>query len=154
MTSGVVALGFGKYPQFINPMNFPLMGLEANFGQSIGILAVVWSKTSFAITLLRLTKGRTKWIIWYIIISMNLIMILLSIFTWTQCTPVAKTWNKMLPGTCWNQNVVNGYNVFTSIYSGVCDITLALLPWHLIWNLQMKKKEKLGVGFAMSMGLL
>ncbi len=44
MTSGVVALGFGKYPQFINPMNFPLMGLEANFGQSIGILAVVWSK--------------------------------------------------------------------------------------------------------------
>jgi hypothetical protein len=34
------------------------------------------------------------------------------------------------------------------------DIILALLPWKLIWSLQMKRTEKLGVCFAMSMGLL
>jgi len=34
------------------------------------------------------------------------------------------------------------------------DITLALLPWTLIWKLQMKKKEKAGVAIAMSMGIL
>ena len=34
------------------------------------------------------------------------------------------------------------------------DITLALLPWKLIFGLQMKRKEKFGVVLAMSMGVL
>ncbi len=34
------------------------------------------------------------------------------------------------------------------------DLALALLPWKLIWNLQMKKKEKFGVAVAMSCGIL
>jgi hypothetical protein len=34
------------------------------------------------------------------------------------------------------------------------DMLLALLPWKVIWKLQMKEKEKLGVGIAMSMGVL
>jgi len=33
------------------------------------------------------------------------------------------------------------------------DITLALLPWRLIWGLQMKMKEKIGVAVAMSCGV-
>lgn len=34
------------------------------------------------------------------------------------------------------------------------DILLALLPWSVVWNLQMKKQEKIGVAVAMSMGVL
>jgi len=34
------------------------------------------------------------------------------------------------------------------------DFVLALLPWKIIWNLQMKRKEKFGVALAMSMGIL
>jgi hypothetical protein len=34
------------------------------------------------------------------------------------------------------------------------DFVLALLPWKIIWNLQMKGKEKFGVAVAMSMGIL
>jgi hypothetical protein len=34
------------------------------------------------------------------------------------------------------------------------DLTLAILPWKLIWDLQMLKKEKFRVAIAMSMGLL
>lgn len=34
------------------------------------------------------------------------------------------------------------------------DFILALLPWRIIWGLQMKKKEKVGVALAMSMGIL
>jgi len=154
MTNAVVSLGFGKYPMYINPLVFPMMGLYANLGQMFGILAVLWSKTSFAITLLRLTEGKTKFFIWFVIVSMNVSLGLLALFTWVQCTPVAKSWNKRLDGTCWDISAVNGYNIFTGVYSGACDIVLAMLPWRLIWNLQMKKKEKFGVGIAMSMGLL
>lgn len=34
------------------------------------------------------------------------------------------------------------------------DIALALLPWTVIWGLQMKLKEKIGVAIAMSCGVL
>jgi len=34
------------------------------------------------------------------------------------------------------------------------DLTLALLPWTLVWKLQMKPAEKIGVAVAMSMGIL
>lgn len=34
------------------------------------------------------------------------------------------------------------------------DVVLALLPWPIIWKLQMKRKEKIGVALAMSMGVL
>jgi hypothetical protein len=34
------------------------------------------------------------------------------------------------------------------------DVLLAMLPWKIIWNLQMKRREKIGVGLAMSMGIL
>ena len=34
------------------------------------------------------------------------------------------------------------------------DIILAILPWKVIWGLQMKKKEKVGGAIAMSMGIL
>jgi hypothetical protein len=34
------------------------------------------------------------------------------------------------------------------------DAALALLPWKIVWNLQMKTQEKFGVALAMSMGIL
>lgn len=33
------------------------------------------------------------------------------------------------------------------------DILLAFLPWTILNGLTMRKREKLGVGFAMSMGI-
>lgn len=34
------------------------------------------------------------------------------------------------------------------------DLFLAALPWSILPKLQMKTKEKIGVGIAMSMGIL
>jgi hypothetical protein len=34
------------------------------------------------------------------------------------------------------------------------DITLTLLPWKIIWGLNMKKQERIGVAVAMSCGFL
>jgi len=42
----------------------------------------------------------------------------------------------------------------TTVFSGVIDIVLAIFPWKIIWNASINKKERLGVLFAMSMGVL
>ena len=39
-------------------------------------------------------------------------------------------------------------------YSGAMDLTLSILPWKIIWNLRMTRREKTGVLLAMSMGVL
>ncbi|XXG96026.1 hypothetical protein Hte_002303 [Hypoxylon texense] len=69
-----------------------------------------------------------------------------------QCSPVEKLWNPMVPGTCWpNLNSVVG--MLASAYSGFMDFVLALLPWSFILNLNLRRKEKIGVAAAMSMGI-
>jgi hypothetical protein len=34
------------------------------------------------------------------------------------------------------------------------DFFLALLPWKILWNLQMNNRDKIGLAIAMSMGIL
>lgn len=41
-----------------------------------------------------------------------------------------------------------------TVYSAFVDFTLSFLPWPLIWNLQMRRRENIGVVVAMSMGVL
>lgn len=40
------------------------------------------------------------------------------------------------------------------VWSAIMDISLALIPWKIIWNLQMRPAEKIGVCIAMSLGVL
>ncbi|KAI2635645.1 hypothetical protein GGS26DRAFT_550039 [Hypomontagnella submonticulosa] len=114
--------------------------------------AIAWSKTSFAVTLLHITQGKTKLVVWAIIISTNLLLIMAAFSFIFQCTPVEKLWSPTVPGTCWpGLNSVVG--MLASAYSGFMDFVLALLPWSFIWKLNLRQNEKLGVAVAMSMGI-
>jgi len=121
---------------------------------SFSILAAAWSKTSFALTLLRLCEGKTRFFVWFVIISINILMDLSGLVLYIQCSPVEKNWNINVAGTCWTPQIAVICGIITSVYSAIMDWALALLPWKLIWGLQMKKKEKIGVGLAMSMGMM
>ncbi|KAG7118008.1 hypothetical protein HYQ44_020232 [Verticillium longisporum] len=70
------------------------------------------------------------------------------------CSPVDKTWRTVaVEGTCWPQHVHRNYNIASSAYSGAMDVLLAMLPWRMIWGLELTRREKLGVLIAMSMGV-
>lgn len=72
---------------------------------TVTITAITWTKTAFAITLLRLTTGMTKAFVWFIIISINIAMGFSALFPWIRCSPVAKAWDDSVPGTCWPRRV-------------------------------------------------
>jgi hypothetical protein len=75
--------------------------------------------------------------------------------TWIQCNPVEKVWDPVrVNGICWDTRVGVYYGVFAAAYSGLMDLMLAMLPWAVVWKLQMGRKEKIGVGIAMGMGVL
>lgn len=58
----------------------------------------------------------------------------------------------LLPLALWPWTLLTKF--FGAAYSGVIDIVLAFLSWSIVWRLQMKRKEKIGVAVAMSMGVL
>ncbi|KAE9369367.1 hypothetical protein N431DRAFT_380251 [Stipitochalara longipes BDJ] len=145
------SLGFGKHFLAINPSNLPRMGLLGIIAGVLAIFAAIYSKTSFAITLLRISEGRTRILLWFIIISVNIALGGSALIPWIQCRPVEKNWNLMAPGKCWNLKIFSYYGMASSAFSGAMDILLAFIPWKMVWNLQMK--EKVGVATAMSMGV-
>jgi len=156
VVSITVSMGFGKHSWDIPFEDLPKIFKVFSVAGTLSICASVWSKTSFALTILRLTNGWLRKVIWALIISMNVFMGVTALINYIHCWPLDKLWDftGAVPGTCWPIEVVINYDIFSAVYSGAMDIALALLPWKLIWNLQMRKKEKIGVAVAMSMGVL
>ena len=97
-------------------------------GNFFVIMAISLSKTSFAMTLLGLaTKKWQFWLLWFSIISVNVIMGLDAIFQFTQCTPVEKTWDTELSGVCWDSYIV----IYYSMFAGGMHAPRQLLPLSL-----------------------
>jgi hypothetical protein len=149
-----VHLGFGKHTLDIPLTNLPTIALGSTAVASLSCFASTFSKISFGITLLRLTSGLLRTFVWFCIITLFFIMIPSATLAWVQCAPIAKSWNPLIEGTCWDPGVSIRYGIFNAAWCAGADIALAMVPWKIIWGLQLKTKEKIGVGIAMSMGVL
>ncbi|KAF2624047.1 hypothetical protein BU25DRAFT_442273 [Macroventuria anomochaeta] len=147
-------LGFGKRTVDIDPNNVLTIALYTSIGASVSCFASTFSKISFGLTLLRLTTGPIKWSVWFCVVTLFLFMLPSAFITWIQCTPTAKAWNSTIEGHCWDAVITVNYGIFNAAWCAAADFYLALLPWTLIWGLQMRTREKIGVGIAMSMGIL
>lgn len=136
------------------PQELSTVALLSLVTGSISIVATIWSKTSFALTLLRITDYRwLKITLWTMVAFLNVAMGISAVLTMVQCSPVQKSWNTFADGYCWRE-AFSAYSVASAIYSGLTDVALALLPWTVILNLQMKLTEKIGVAVAMSAGIM
>jgi len=78
------------------------MLLLGKVSSTFSIGAIVLSKTSFSLTLLRITDGYVRHFIWFVIVSMNVTMTLNLVTIWLQCKDEA----------CESAGL--GYNIFSS----------------------------------------
>ncbi|KAK2766813.1 hypothetical protein FQN54_006127 [Arachnomyces sp. PD_36] len=137
-----------------NPDKLIDVSLLCHIGEVLAIMACTLGKTSFAITLMRIFVQRwLKVVLWFVIITMNIVNVLAAVFVFAQCKDPRNLWDKSIPSECWPIDVFTHFSLFVGAYSGAQDFVLALLPWIIIWGLQMKKKEKFGIALAMSMGI-
>ncbi|KAH7033663.1 uncharacterized protein B0I36DRAFT_321858 [Microdochium trichocladiopsis] len=155
ITQFEVSAGFGKHSldvPFTNLMSLAIYGL---CGITVAFLGITVAKISFAFTLLNLANSLWSWInwvIWFIVISLIVFTLPVAILPWVQCDPLAKAVVDFIPGTCVNKWHTINFGIFQGIYSGLMDLLLAFMPWKIVWNLQMRPIEKVGVGMAMSLG--
>lgn len=67
------------------------------------------------------------------------------------CVPVAKFWNKDLPGSCLDFEAIWFFNASMNI---VTDIALLLLPMPLLSKLQLPRTQKIALMGVFAMGIL
>jgi hypothetical protein len=77
--------------------------------------AAMLSKTSFAVTLLRIvTRKLERFVIGFIIGTMNLVLALTLIFLLAQCRPIEASWDPFVQGDCWSIPLARYFGVFAS----------------------------------------
>lgn len=151
-----VSLGFGRHLLDIAFSDREELLLLGSLSTTFSTLSAVLSKTSFGLTLLRLTQAgyaKTRAFIWVILVSMNILMFCDALYSWVECQPSRKHWEIFTAGTCWSPDIAVKFGIAAGAYSGCMDVIMAILPWGIIWETRMEGREKVGVLVAMSMGI-
>lgn len=145
----MTTFGLGKHFTEIDLVNdFPKLMYWFPIMQFFGIISVNTSKSSFIITMLRLvTKAWQKAALWFMLITINGSMMSIAIVQFYQCGVPPK------PG-CINNDSVIALAVYAAAYSAFMDLVLTAFPSLVIWKLQMKNREKAGIIFSMSCGIV
>ncbi|KAM7213127.1 hypothetical protein V8F06_011499 [Rhypophila decipiens] len=127
---------------FIGPRNL------ASDGCMKVALALV--KTSFSLTVIRIAVGWPRWVVYICIAVVNLTCFVHTVLVWRANCGTEEAW-AFKP--CWDRNSGVWMGLIGGVISAVTDFILTLVPLTIIWGLQMKKIEKIGVALAMSVGL-
>lgn len=155
-TTYCVHVGLGSHSGSSILQQSPLQ-LGVIIATVFSVLGAAWSKTSFAFTLLRITREGSRiiyWGIWCVIITLNVVLVFNAILQFIWCTPAQMAWNPNIEGQCWDRKVVVRYTQFAAYYSAAMDFVLATVPVTVLMHLQMRLKEKIGVIVCMSLGVL
>ncbi|KAM0332157.1 hypothetical protein ACHAQA_002431 [Verticillium albo-atrum] len=150
-----IAHGFGKPGTNINPEYSYQVGLGGLIVGTAVLIAPVLGKTSFILTLSRISGPKLTIGLWVIAASMAVFQTAALLVQWIQCTPLEKVWRPFMDGgSCWPYDINLGLSMGSAAYSGVVDLALAAVPWIVLKDLQIAKKEKIGIAVAMSMGVV
>ena len=104
----------------------PFLELSGYVSGTLSIMAAFLSKTSFGVTLLRLTtcNRAMKWFIYFLLVTMNVSLAMSAVLIWARCAPIAKGWHSEMEGTCWKPFVNTKYGLFSG---GELDAAAALI---------------------------
>ncbi|KAK8064486.1 hypothetical protein PG994_007124 [Apiospora phragmitis] len=150
-----VSLGFGQHITEISTITATNLQFLVYLASVFSLLGAAWSKTSFALTLIRITEGSLRTAIWVVIASINMVLAANAVLPFLRCSPVERNWDLlMVEGECWDADISLSFSMFAAAFSGAMDVLLVLVPWVVITKTQMNSKEKLGVATCMSLGLL
>ncbi|KAK1954532.1 hypothetical protein LY78DRAFT_742318 [Colletotrichum sublineola] len=146
--------GFGRNITEINVPDVPLAILYEAIGTTILVTAIVVSKASLALFLLRLVDTRLHRVVVLapVVILFLFAAVSLLVF-WFSCTPIEFLWNRFIPGGACHIDP-GPISTAAGAWSVVVDFWYALTPWAVLWKVQMPKREKMLINVSMSLGVI
>ncbi|CAG9987940.1 unnamed protein product [Clonostachys byssicola] len=151
----MVLRGFGGHLWAIGPDDIVVVNFMTLLVTIFSVVATSVSKTSFALTLCRLSSDvYLQGILVFIIVSVNVLMNAIWVAALAMCAPTESVTNSKIPGECWSSPVLFKLSLASSFYSAVLDFILAILPWVILKDMTLSTRERLGVCLAMSLAAL
>ncbi|KAL8989785.1 MAG: hypothetical protein Q9169_008280 [Polycauliona sp. 2 TL-2023] len=150
-----VHYGFGRHKFYLDDWQF-IEFTKYSYGEWIqGFQTLTLTKLSICILLLRIPVEKhlirpIQGAMAFLIIT-NIVLTLLWIF---QCNPIAGSWNKMTPATCFTDAQLLRIIISQAIISIISDFALALFPIELLRKVQIQRRTKIGLCILMSLGLI
>ena len=124
--------------------------------QSFAIFSCGTAKVSIALLILRIkAQGKFRKGFLYIIIAALTIINTVGVASiFFQCSPSKKLWDPSVSGSCLDPHIQRDIGFAQASYSAFSDFVLAVFPLTFIWNLKIKMSSKIGLGCAMSLGVI
>ncbi|KAI1850491.1 hypothetical protein JX265_013383 [Neoarthrinium moseri] len=114
-----------------------------------------WSKSAFAVTLLRMSNTWQRTVLWIGILTLNVFMVLKIFVSWAEYCGKSHYQNYWrMQGFCVDYNFMKSAKRVGNIWNIIMDFVLALFPWMLTWRLNISKWEKIGLCGTMSLGII
>ncbi|KAK8139462.1 hypothetical protein PG984_002842 [Apiospora sp. TS-2023a] len=110
---------------------------------SCHLVSLSLTKTSFAVTLIQITRAWQRYVVWFVIGSINIVFVIHILLLWR---PFCHSPSYDLPISCWDASHAVVLNIFSSLYSSMADFVLALFP--------MRKSERVSIAIGMSFGVI
>ncbi|KAF4455731.1 hypothetical protein F53441_1930 [Fusarium austroafricanum] len=130
------------------------MHILINISSCGTLIGQAWTKTAFAVTLIRMSNQWQKWVLWFCIATMNSYMIVKVFFQWAKVCgkPTYDNWYRF--DFCLDPTFRNDFKEGGNIYNIIMDFVFACFPWLITRTLEMKRAEKIGLCLTMSLGMI
>lgn len=155
-----VTLGFGRrtaavaaeygVERLYKTAKFQMLGYPFNIG------AFSFPNISISILVTKLLDPNpTRTFLLHGMVTLQVIFAMITVvLAFAQCRPTEKLWDKPLPGSCWDPNVLNYFSYWLCAYTTLTDLVLAIVPIRAFWQLQMPKMTRIGLCLMMGMTML
>jgi hypothetical protein len=130
------------------------MHILINISSCGTLIGQAWTKSAFGVTLLRIADRRQAYFLWFCIITMNLWMVAKVVFQWAKVCdkPSYQNWYRL--DFCIGWRFRDDFKEGGNIYNIVMDFVFATIPWLIARRLEMRRVEKIGLCFTMSLGII
>ncbi|KAK6857131.1 hypothetical protein PG995_007318 [Apiospora arundinis] len=152
-----LGLGLGQDRLLLHPGRLYRIATLALVYPNLETVVVGTARVSFALALLRLRRDRWwRMLIWMVIVGLVVItMFALVLARLTQCIPMQKLQYGNMEGTCRGDGKSVLYVGWASgAWSAFSDFALIAMSWIVVWSVKMRKREKIGMALAMSIGVV
>lgn len=150
-----LGLGLGRDRVMLHPGRAYRIATLALVYPNLETVVVGTARVSFALALLRLRRDRWwRLAIWTVVAGLVFVtMFALVLVRLTQCIPMQKLQYGEMEGVCRGDGRAVLYAGWASgAWSAFSDFLLLAMSWAVVWSVQMRTREKIGAGLAMSIG--
>ncbi|KAK3400763.1 hypothetical protein B0T20DRAFT_152699 [Sordaria brevicollis] len=155
MTIVSIHYGFGKHASVLDLDDMQQMIKWTFFSFTPSILAFTIPKFAVVSLLTRLLNP-SKWhrvFLWVLVGTCQVAILGCAIILFAQCTPTVAQWDFSIENKkCWSPWVLVKYSMVAGCFSALTDLYLAVYPTIVLFKLQINRKKKAALCFALGIG--